>query len=82
MRDGDAILVMVKDGAVIHYSSNMSLPHVEFVRRTTRELPDGAWVGTVSKLDGEIMAITSKHFFGYQMPAPKEVDAAIRERFE
>ena len=82
MRDGDAILVMVKDGAVIHHSSNMSLPHVEFVRRTTRELPEGAWVGTVSKLDGEIMAITSKHFFGYQMPAPKEVDAAIRERFE
>lgn len=82
MRDGDAILVMVKDGGVIHYSSNMSLPHVEFVRRTTRELPDGAWVGTVSKLDGEIMAITSKHFFGYQMPAPKEVDAAIRKRFE
>ena len=55
---------------------------MEFVRRTTRELPDGAWVGTVSKLDGEIMAITSKHFFGYQMPAPKEVDAAIRQRFE
>ena len=82
MRDGDAILVMVKDGAVLHYSSNMSLPHVEFVRRTARELPEGAWVGTVSKLDGEIMAITSKHFFGYQMPAPKEVDAAIRERFK
>jgi hypothetical protein len=82
MRDGDAILVMVKDGAVIHYSSNMSLPHVEFVRRTTRELPDGVCVGTVSKLDDEIMAITSKHFFGYQMPAPKEVDAGIRERFE
>lgn len=82
MRDGDAILVMLKDGAVIRYSSNMSLPHVEFVRRTTRELPDGAWVGTVSNLDGEIMAITSKHFFGYQMPALKEVDAAIRVRFE
>jgi hypothetical protein len=82
MRDGDAILIMVKDGAVIHHSSNMSLPHVEFVRRATRELPEGAWVGTVSKLDGEIMAITSKHFFGYQMPAPKEVDVAIRERFE
>ena len=82
MHDGDAILVMVKDGAVIHHSSNMSLPHVEFVRRTTKELPEGAWVGTVSKLDGEIMAITSKHFCGYQMPAPREVDAAIRERFE
>jgi len=82
MRDGDAILVMVKDGAVIHHSWNMSLPHVEFVRRTTGQLPDGAWVGTVSKLDGEIMAITSKRFFNYQLPAPPDVDAAIRKRFE
>jgi len=60
----------------------MSLPHIEFVRRTTGELPDGAWVGTVTKLDGKIMAITSKYFFTYQLPAPKEVDVAIRERFE
>lgn len=52
MHDGDTILVMVKDGKVIHYSWNMALPHVEFVRRKTGTLPDGAWVGTVSKLDG------------------------------
>ena len=82
MRDGDAILVMVKDGKVLHYSPNMGLPHVEFVRRKAGELPQGAWVGTVSKLDGEVMAVTSKHFFGYQLPAPPEVDAAIRESFE
>jgi hypothetical protein len=82
MRDGDAILVMVKDGAVLHHSWNMSLPHVEFVRRATGELPQGAWVGTVSKLDGEIMAITSKYFFDYQLPAPHDVDKAIRDRFE
>ena len=81
MRDGDAILVMVKDGAVLHHSWNMSLPHVEFVRRSTGELPEGAWVGTVSKLDGEIMAVTSKYFFDYQLPAPEDVDTAIRERF-
>jgi hypothetical protein len=60
----------------------MSLPHVEFVRRTTRNLPHGAWVGTVSKLDGEVMAMSSKHFLSYQLPAPPDVDAAIRERFE
>ncbi len=54
------MLIMVKGGAVIHFTPNMSLPHAEFVRRTTKELPDGAWVGTVSKLDGEIAAITSK----------------------
>ena len=82
MRDGDAILVMVKGGQVVHHSWNMSLPHVEFVRRSTGQLPDGAWVGTVSKLDGEIMAMTSKYFFDYQLPAPPDVDAAIRKSFE
>jgi hypothetical protein len=82
MRDGDAILVMVKGNEVIHHSWNMSLPHVEFVKRTTGDLPEGAWVGTVSKLDGEVAAITSKHFFGYQLPAPEEVMTAVRRTFE
>jgi len=82
MRDGDAILVMVKNGEVIHYSPNMSLPHVEFVKRITGQLPEGAWVGTVSKLDGEIAAITSKYFFGYQLPAPPDVAEAVRKVFE
>ena len=82
MRDGDTILIMVKDGKVIHHSWNMSLPHVEFVKRATGQLPEGAWVGTVSKLDGEVAAITSKHFFGYQLPAPHEVAKAVRRTFE
>ena len=82
MRDGDAVLVMVKDGKVIHYSWNVSLPHVEFVRRTTGELPKGAWVGTVSKLDREVMAITSKYFYDYQLPAPPEINEAVRNTFE
>ncbi len=82
MRDGDAVLVMVKDGDVIHHSWNMSLPHVEFVRRATGELPDGAWVGTISKLGGEIMAVTSKYFFDYQLPAPAEVNEAVQRAFE
>jgi hypothetical protein len=82
MRDGDAILVMVKDGQVIHFTSNMSLPHVEFVKRMTGQLPAGAWVGTVSKLDREVAAISSKHFFGYQLPAPPEVADAVRKKFE
>jgi hypothetical protein len=81
MRDGDAILVMVKDGKVIHYSWNMGLPHVEFVRRATGTLPEGAWVGTVSKLDGEVMGITSKYFYDYQLPAPPEVNDAIKAVF-
>ncbi len=60
----------------------MSLPHSEFAKRSTGQLPEGAWVGTVSKLDGEVAAITSKHFFGYQLPAPPEVADAVRKIFE
>ncbi|HTI99761.1 MAG TPA: hypothetical protein VL527_12840 [Dongiaceae bacterium] len=82
MRDGDTMLIMVQNGVVIHFTPNMSLPHSEFVKRTTGELPAGAWVGSVSKLDGDIAAITSKHFFGYQLPAPPEVLAVVREMFE
>src|SRR5437868_13169465 len=82
MRDGDTMLIMVKDGAVIHFTPNMGLPHVEFVRRATGELPEGAWVGTASKLDGQVAAISSKHFFGYQLPAPPDVAEAVRRTFE
>jgi hypothetical protein len=82
LRDGDAMLIMVKDGEVIHFTANMSLPHSEFVRRSTGQLPAGAWVGTVSKLDGEIAAISSKHFFGYQLPGPPEVRDAVLRKFE
>jgi hypothetical protein len=82
MRDGDCILVMVKDGKVIHWTWNMGLPHVEFVRRATGTRPEGAWVGTVSKLDGEVMGITSKYFYDYQLPAPPDVNAVIKELFK
>jgi len=76
------MLIMVKGGDVIHFTPNMGLPHSEFVKRTTGQLPEGAWVGTVSKLDGQVAAITSKHFFGYQLPAPPDVIDAVRNRFE
>ncbi len=79
--NGQAMLVMVKGGAVTHFS-DMALPHSEFVRRMTGTLPECTWVGTVSKLDDEIMGITSKHFFGYQLPAPEDVDRALKQKFE
>ena len=41
LRNGDAILFMVQEGQVIHYSWNMALPHIEFVRRKTGALPEG-----------------------------------------
>lgn len=78
----ETMLIMVKDGAVIHFTPDMSWPHAKFVRRATGKLPEGAWVGTVSKLDGEVAAISSKHFFGYQLPGPDWVQAAVRNTFE
>ena len=82
MRDGDTMLIMVKGGEVVHFTPNMSLPHAEFVKRTTGELPADAWVGTVSKLEGEVAAISSKHFYGYQLPGPEWVQTAVRNKFE
>ena len=72
------LLVIVRDGRVIHYSGNLLLSHVEFVKRKTGELPEGAWVGTVHKTDEGITAFTSKTFNGYEMPAPEWVLAAVR----
>jgi hypothetical protein len=34
MRDGDTMLIMVKGGEVVHFTANMSLPHVEFLDGT------------------------------------------------
>lgn len=82
MRDGDTMLIMAKDGVIIHSTPNMSWPHAEFVRRTTGPLPEGAWVGTVSKLEGEVAAISSKYFYGYQLPGPEWVQRAVRNAFE
>jgi hypothetical protein len=82
MGDGDTMLIMVKGSEVVHFTPNMSLPHSEFVKRTTRELPAGAWVGTVSKLDGEVAAISSKYFFGYQLPGPDWVQTPVQNTFE
>ena len=82
MHDGETWLVMVKDGAVIHHTWDMSLPHIEFMKRSTGELPEGAWVGTVSKIDGDVAVISSKYFFGYQMPAPLEVAEAVNRTFK
>src|SRR5258708_1027227 len=82
MTGGQTLLVIVKDRRVIEYTWDMGLPHVEFVKRRVGELPAGAWVGTVSKIEGEVVAISSKYFYGYQMPGPESVAAAVRALFK
>ena len=75
-------LVIVKDGKVIHYSGNLLLSHVEFVTRQTGVLPEGARVGTVHKTEDGIVAFSSKTFYGFELPAPDWVLAAVRAMFE
>jgi hypothetical protein len=79
--NGEAVLIIVKDDKVIHYSGNMSLPHIEFVKRTTGTLPDGAWVGTIHKDKHGMGVISSKTFYGYQVPAPQWVVDAVKKMF-
>jgi hypothetical protein len=79
--DGQTFLVIVQGERVIEYTWAM-MPHVEFVRRTVGKLPDGAWVGTVSKIDGEIAIISSKTFYGYQLPGPDWVAKTVKAAFK
>ena len=79
---GQTLLVLVNDGRVIEYTWDMGLPHVEFVKRKFGELPAGAWVGTVSKIEDDVVAISSKYFYGYQLPAPEWVTSAVRALFK
>ncbi len=81
LNPGAMLLVIVRDGKVIHYSGNLLLSHMEFVKRKTGELPEGAWVGTVHKLEDGITAFTSKTFYGYELPAPDWVMTAVRAAF-
>lgn len=81
LREGDSELVIVKDGEVLFHTPDVALSHAEFVSRTTGTLPEGAWVGTIRKHGGEVVAISSRTFFGYQLPAPPPVADAIHAAF-
>jgi len=82
LTDGEALLIIVKDGKVIHFTWDLALTHVEFVKRRIGNLPEGAWVGTVRKDRKQLVAISSKSFYGYQLPAPDWVMAAVRVAFK
>jgi hypothetical protein len=79
--DGQTFLVIVQGDRVVEHTWAM-MPHVEFVRRTVGELPANAWVGTVSKIKGELAVISSKSFYGYQLPGPEWVAKAVKGTFK
>jgi hypothetical protein len=78
--DGQTFLIIVQGDRVLDYTWAM-MPHVEFVRRSVGKLPEGGWVGTLSKIDGELAVISSKTFYGYQLPAPEWVLKVVRAAF-
>ena len=76
LREGDAVLAIVKDGRVIAQTSDVMLSHAEFVRRTVGILPSGAEVVTIGKFNGQIMALSSQTFYGNQLPSSAAQEAA------
>jgi hypothetical protein len=79
--DGQTFLIIVRGDRVVDYTWAM-MPHIEFVRRTVGKLPEDAWVGTISKIDGELAVISSKTFYDVQMPAPEWVAKIVRTTFK
>jgi hypothetical protein len=76
--DGQTYLVIVRGDRVVDYTWAM-MPHIEFVKRSVGKLPQDAWVGTISKIDGELAVISSKTFYGVQMPAPEWVAKVVKD---
>lgn len=78
--DGQTFLVIVRGDRVVDYTWAM-MPHIEFVKRSVGKLPEDGWVGTISKIDGELAVISSKTFYDVQMPAPEWVSKTVKAAF-
>ena len=81
VRDGASFLALVNRDEILRFSFDICLSHKEFVKRTVGELPEGAWVGTVNKTGGDLMAMNSYTFYGNEMPAPAWVQERVDEAF-
>jgi hypothetical protein len=81
LRDGDALLASVQGERVIAYTFDIALSHREFVIRNLGTLPEGAWVGTIRKFGGVVIAVNSRTYYENQLPAPQPVLDVIHENF-
>lgn len=81
LRNGEMLLASVKKGAIIAQTFDISLSHAEFVKRDLGSLPEGAWVGTIRKNGRQVVAVNSRTFYGNQLPAPQEVQDAVKANF-
>ena len=82
LREGDAVLGVVHEGRLIAKSSDVTLSHAEFVRRTVGILPEGAEAVTIGKFQGEITVLRSAKIHGRAMPASQEALDAARTVFQ
>jgi RHS repeat-associated protein len=69
--------IVSRGGEVLRTTSDITLSHLDFVRRTVGTLPDGATVVTAFRNQNAIQAITSRSVHGVQMPAPRHVVDAL-----
>jgi hypothetical protein len=81
--EGEALLVVVKDGKILKQTADIALSHARLVEQVfgTQALPEGAWVGTVGKHGGQIAALNSRTFFQNQGPASAAIQELIRSLF-
>lgn len=83
IQEGDGLLVAVQNGKIVAQSSPY-WGHAELAQRafgSATTLPPGAWVGTVTKTAGDIVAVNSKTFFGNQLPAAEAIQMLMRSVF-
>jgi hypothetical protein len=81
LNEGEAILALVQNGRIIA-QGDVGLSHVELVNRQLGGiLPQGAEVVTIGKFDGQIVAYTSRSFYGVQAPASASAQAVARTAF-
>ncbi|MCW1883540.1 hypothetical protein OKA04_02300 [Luteolibacter flavescens] len=81
IREGYYYLIIVENEVVTHHTANFGLSHVEFVKRSVGELPDGAWVGSATKNDGRLSAVNSFTFYRNQLPGPESTQRAVFKKF-
>ncbi|HEX2078787.1 MAG TPA: hypothetical protein VHG08_13785 [Longimicrobium sp.] len=81
LREGETRLAVVHGGRIVAQTADITLSHAELVQRTVGALPEGAWVGTLRKSAGVVVAMNSRTFYGNQLPAPAPVLDAVRAAF-
>jgi RHS repeat-associated protein len=77
LREGDAVLAIIKDGEVIRMG-DVGLSHEVFGERAMGALPQGAEVVTIGKSGGQIYALTSRTFSGTQTNASQAAQDAAQ----